>query len=265
MEPASPIQESLPQTPVTQHRLLPWGPVAAVVVTIFAYFGSQVLGGVLISIYPLIKRWNSQQGADWLAHSVYAQFFFVVIVEAITLWLIWLFLKRRHARAAQIGLKKVRPIDVVYALSGFAIYFLTYIFIAGVIQKFAPHVNTSQKQDLGFSTNSTGLALGAIFISLVLLPPIVEEIVVRGFLYTGLRSKLPKIIAAVITSILFAAAHLQLGSGNAPLWIAAIDTFILSLVLVYLRDTTDSLWPSIMLHMMKNGIAFVSLFILHLS
>ena len=99
-----------------------------------------------------------------------------------------------------------------------------------------------------------------VFISLVLLPPVVEEIVARGFLYTGLRSKLPKIVAALITSALFAAAHLQWGSGAPLLWVAALDTFTLSLVLVYLREKTGGLAASMGVHMLKNGLAFVVLF-----
>jgi membrane protease YdiL (CAAX protease family) len=61
---------------------------------------------------------------------------------------------------------------------------------------------------------------------------------------------------------LFAVAHLQFGSGAPLLWIAAIDTFVLSLFLIYLKDKTDSLWAPILLHMLKNFIAFMALFVL---
>ena len=102
----------------------------------------------------------------------------------------------------------------------------------------------------------------SFFISLVVLPPIVEEILVRGFLYTSLRKYLPRIWAVIIASALFAAAHLPEGnSGAGLLWVAAVDTFILSAVLIYLREKTDKLWASMMVHGMKNGIAFLSLFV----
>src|SRR5690606_7282850 len=100
-----------------------------------------------------------------------------------------------------------------------------------------------------------------VFISLVLLPPFVEEVLARGFLYTGLKTKWPVWAAAVVTSLIFAAAHLEFGSGAPLLWVAAIDTFTLSLVLIYLREKTGKLGASIMLHMLKNGVAFVLLFI----
>lgn len=69
--------------------------------------------------------------------------------------------------------------------------------------------------------------------------------------------------AVILTSLIFASAHLPEGGSAGPLYIAAIDTFVLSLVLIFLREKTGSLWAGITLHAAKNGIAFVYLFIAH--
>jgi membrane protease YdiL (CAAX protease family) len=152
--------------------------------------------------------------------------------------------------------------DIGYALAGFGAYFIIYaLLVFNIMSQLFPQIDTDQKQELGFSTSLAGPELIFVFFSLVILPPLVEELLVRGFLYTGLRSKLPVIYAAVITSIVFAAAHLQWGSGNALLWTAAADTFVLSMVLIWLRQKTGSLWPGIGAHFIKNGIAFLALFI----
>ena len=81
----------------------------------------------------------------------------------------------------------------------------------------------------------------------------------RGFLYTGLKKWLPKIIAALVVSALFGLAHLAEGGDAGPLWVGALDTFILSLFLVSLRELTGNLWASIALHATKNTVAFVVL------
>mgnify|MGYP001612343370 CR=1 FL=1 len=245
--------------------LIPWGPVAAIVVTVGAYFLSQILSAFILWIYPLSRGWDQQQANKWFSGSVYAQFLFVLVVEALTLWFLWLFLKKRGGHASQLGLKKPKMTDIGYGLAGFMTYFPLYILFLTILQRLIPSLKSGQKQELGFSTNTSGLPLVLVFISLVLLPVVVEEIITRGFLYSGLRSKLPKVIAAVITSILFALAHLQVGSGNSLLWVAAVDTFILSMVLVYLRDKTGSLWSPFIVHGLKNSVAFVSLFVLKLS
>ncbi len=69
--------------------------------------------------------------------------------------------------------------------------------------------------------------------------------------------------AVVGTCILFAIGHLPAGGDAGPLYIAAIDTFVLSLVLIYLREKTGGLWSSMLLHAIKNGVAFTALFVLH--
>ena len=48
----------------------------------------------------------------------------------------------------------------------------------------------------------------------------------------------------------------------AALWIGALDTFILSLFLVFLREATGNLWAGITLHATKNLVAFITLFII---
>jgi membrane protease YdiL (CAAX protease family) len=60
-------------------------------------------------------------------------------------------------------------------------------------------------------------------------------------------------------------AHLAGGEGGSTIWIAAIDTFILGMVLAYLRERSGSLWPSIGLHASKNMIAFLFLFVFKIA
>jgi membrane protease YdiL (CAAX protease family) len=55
---------------------------------------------------------------------------------------------------------------------------------------------------------------------------------------------------------MFGLAHLQLGSGTAVVWAAGIDTFLLSLVLVYLREKSGVLYAGMLVHALNNLIAF---------
>jgi membrane protease YdiL (CAAX protease family) len=121
------------------------------------------------------------------------------------------------------------------------------------------HVDLDQKQELGFDHLKGNIEYVMAFVSLVIIPPFVEEAIFRGFLYTGLRKKLPFIYAALATSLLFAVPHL-LESSSGPLWIAGIDTFLMSLVLCHLREKTGALWAGMLIHFLKNGIAFIALY-----
>lgn len=84
----------------------------------------------------------------------------------------------------------------------------------------------------------------------------------RGFLYTGLKRWLPWTVAGLIVSVLFGAAHLSEGGDAGLLWVGAIDTFTLSLVLIALRELTGNLWAGIVLHATKNCLAFVRIFLI---
>lgn len=237
-----------------------FGPISTIFLTIGTVFAAQFWAGVILS--PLLIAGGANagtvngvlQGNPWLG------FIFVATVDVLMLWtisqLLWSEFK---ASFKTLGLNRPIPKYAAYALAGFAAYFVLYIIVAMIAQELIPSLDVDQKQEIGFSTNTQGAALLPVFLSLIILTPIAEEVIARGFLFGGLRTKLPFASAAVATSILFAGAHLS-GASDGLLWVGAIDTFILSLVLCYLREKSGSLWPGIGVHAFKNGIAFIILF-----
>lgn len=228
-----------------------------------ALFGSQIIAGMMLLIYPLIKHWSASQGNSWLSNSIVAQFIFVVLAEAIAVLIVYFYLKKSKIKISSIGLRKPQWSDMAYGLMGLPVWFLTYLILLNIILQIAPHLNVAEKQQLGFN-NVTGFFDTALtFISLVILPPIAEEIIFRGLIFTSLRKRLKLWIAMLITSLLFAAGHLTEGGSAGPLYIAGIDTFTLSLVLVYLRERTGGLYAGMMTHGLKNFIAFMALVALH--
>jgi hypothetical protein len=127
-------------------------------------------------------------------------------------------------------------------------------------------INTNQEQALGFTRGVDGMELAMAFVGLVILPPIAEEIIFRGFFYGTLRAnKIRKWSAIIVTSVLFGALHLFGAADGGLLWIAFVDTFILSVVLCYFREKNGTLWASIGIHALKNGLVFLNLFIINAS
>lgn len=267
---------SKPQTPPAAKRQdgqpasgITWGPLAAVVVVLVSYIASSFLGGLLSAVavraFYHLMGWNLDASKN--TAQIGLQFVYVVLVEGITVYILWLFLKRRRASLRPLGFQR-RPkwADAVNMLIGFAAYFGLYAALSGLLG-WLVHLNLNQKQDLVFSASSTtgALPLTLAFVSLVLLPPLVEETLFRGFLFQGLRTKMRFVTATVITSALFAVPHMFESSGGGLLWIGGLDTFVLSVVLCNLRERTGSLWPGIGLHALKNALAFASLFIFHLA
>jgi CAAX protease family protein len=80
--------------------------------------------------------------------------------------------------------------------------------------------------------------VGAVF------APFVEETFFRGFLFQGFRERYGWKVGMLLSSAIFAAAHLDL--------VALIPTFILGNVLAYLYHRSNSVWPGIFLHFLVN-------------
>ena len=242
---------------------VPWNPWLGVLFVIVVYYASEIFGGLILSIYPGLQHWSHSQAMDWLTNSVIAQFFYLALASGGILTALYFFLKRYGCTFKTIGLKRPRWSDPLYGLMAVPVYYLLYLISVSLVTHFIPSFNVNEQQQVGFNNVHGFIPLALAFISLVILPPITEETMVRGFLYGSLKKGMAIIPAAIATSLIFAAAHLPEGGAAGPLYIAALDTFILSLVLVYLREKTGSLWSSITLHAIKNGIAFVALFVVH--
>ena len=191
------------------------------------------------------------------------QFIYTVLVQGIVIVFVRWLMKRYGLTWRGIGVSKPGLRSIGWTLLGFGGYILAYMLIFAAVTSVIS-LDTEQRQQLGFDTDVAGVRLLLVFISLVILPPLVEEIVFRGYLYTRLKRAFRVLPAALIISVLFSLGHLQLGSGAAPLWVAALDTFVLSMVLVWLREKTGNIWAGVGVHALKNALAFTSLFIIGL-
>lgn len=137
--------------------------------------------------------------------------------------------------------------DIALGAASLIVYLLLAMGALALL-KLIPGVDVSQVQDLDIG-RVYGVSLTAVFVALVLITPFAEELLFRGLLYGGLRARqLPAWASALLVSVLFGLAHGQLNVG--------VDVFCLSLVACYARELTGSIWAGVVLHMIKNFIAF---------
>lgn len=231
----------------------PW---QVVLNTVGAFLFSQLIAVFLVSIGYGLTHPHTHNTADAINNSIAAQFFFVLLAEGLAaLFTIWL-VRRRGLNLGAIGLgRRPRIMDARLAVLGFLSVYALLVIANLIIGIFSPQIN-NQKQNLGFNNISTGSQNILAFLALVIVPPLGEEPLVRGFLYSGLRRWWRFWPAALATSFLFGIAHLEFGSGGPLVWGAAIDTFLLSIILVFLRERTGALYAGMAVHMLNNLIAF---------
>lgn len=157
-----------------------------------------------------------------------------------------------------------RWLDIGLAPVGFVVYLLFAGALTFVFSQFA-WFDAKQAQELGFSISSTGADRIVAFLILTIVAPIAEEIIFRGWLYGKLRkcfngalpNEVGMIISNLLVSILFGVVHLQ--------WNVGVNVFALSVVLCAMREITGTIYAGILLHMIKNGVAFYLLYSLGIT
>ena len=117
-------------------------------------------------------------------------------------------------------------------------------------------LDLAERQELPFAELTGWYEYVAAFLLLVVLAPVFEELIFRGYLYGRLRKYSGVIISTIITSIGFGVVHGQVN--------VAIFVGLLSVAMCIVREKFDSIYPTIMMHMFQNGFSYAMLFIVPL-
>jgi len=150
---------------------------------------------------------------------------------------------------------------VVYAIGLYLLYTVLAQLVFYIVEVVFPGINIDQRQavaELDVSSVSFRILLAGV---LVILTPLSEELVFRGHLYQLLKNFISVRSAIIVSSILFGVLHAEFFSSSPFNWAAVIDTGFFALFLGYVYEKTGSLWAPIMLHALKNAVAFYVLFI----
>ena len=256
------LKESKPKnwfgvTKVSDKQVSKFGGPLRVVGTILAVFIiGQLIGAITVGLILNFMHPGSDSGT-LLANSAAAQFFFIFIAEILAVGLIYLTLRRKKMTFGNIGLNRgPKWRDLKLGVLGFLSFYGLLIITTIIVSWLIPSLDVDQAQNVGFENLQSSLDRLLAFVSLVLLVPVGEEILMRGYLYTGLRASWKFLPALLMTSLIFGLAHLEFDGG--PLvWVAALDTFILSVVLIYVRERSAALYASIFIHMLNNTVAYL--------
>jgi membrane protease YdiL (CAAX protease family)/uncharacterized RDD family membrane protein YckC len=145
-----------------------------------------------------------------------------------------------QAGLRRLGYRPFRPSAIGWVGVGFVAYFLFLVVYIAVIGK--PH-QKDIADDFG------PVVFQILLISIV--APIAEETFFRGMLFGGLRVRMPKIPAALISGSVFGLLHAGTGVSAIPPLIA------FGVVLALLYERTRSLGPPMLLHALNNSLALL--------
>ena len=218
------------------------------ILAIITFYAAQFIVGVPMLIIL---------GSDTLKTPLIATIFSSLVYILSFIFLLFTFKHIKHLRAPvtrnELGLNNLVTFsDIGLALAGFFGY-LAFSAILTALFSIFPWFNLTENQPLLYSTliSPSGKILAAL--ALVVVGPILEEVIYRGLIYGKLRKKHSLVTSILIVSILFGFLHGQ--------WNVGVDVFALSVVACLMRETTGTIYAGIILHMLKNAIAFGVLFI----
>jgi len=137
--------------------------------------------------------------------------------------------------------------DIGLAIVGFVAFYFLATLLTNVFSAIFPWFEANQAQNIGFTNLIDPYARFLAVISLVLIVPVAEELLFRGWLYTKIRKHANLWITTLLVSALFALVH--------GAWNVGIVVFAMSIIMCLLREFTGTIWSSIFIHILKNALA----------
>lgn len=232
----------------------PWGPVATIALTLLIA-GAFLLVQVALAIpYVLLTaKEKSQAAMEAAAASLEGDGLFLGLSEvcsgttAIGLTLLFAWLRKGPTVREYLAL---RPVPRATAL-----WWLLYTVLVAVLLEVVSHVaGYPSIPDWMIRIYRSAGSLPLLVFAVLVVAPVVEEIVFRGFLFEGLRrSWLGDAGTVVLTSLVWAAFHIQYQA----FYIGQV--FCLGLLLGAARVRTGSVLITIVMHSLFSGVALLQL------
>ena len=140
----------------------------------------------------------------------------------------------------RLGVRGFRPSAIKWMLAAVGAYLVFAALYAGVFG--SPH-----QEDIAESFGSLPVQI----LLIVIAAPVSEEVCFRGMLFGGLRTRMPRIAAALVSGLIFGALHALTGISAVP------PLIFFGFVLALLYEKTGSIVPGILLHMLNNSVALI--------
>lgn len=233
---------------------VPWSASDALALTLIAFIGGQVTGVGVVSLFIASSEGiGLLQALGRVESEIMALFIGYLFAQVIAIGLVYLFVWYRRGTLASLGF---RSFSFSKAVGLMAMFFIGYLVLSATavigLEIFDTGIDFQAQQEIGFLEASTTLEMSLAFVALVILAPFAEELVFRGVLLPAFSKKLGLTTAIILTSVLFGILHPPVNA------MIGIGIFAIFLALIY--AFTRSIWPAIMLHSLKNLLAFIAIF-----
>jgi membrane protease YdiL (CAAX protease family) len=229
----------------------PWGPWATIGWTLLCIVIAIVVQLIVLAIFIAVRLANDPRArvaelfTDGNVIAVAA-----LVSTPIVVGLVAILISIRRCRIADyLALTVPRARHLFLSLSGMALLLATSDLTSYLIGRaIVPPVMVDV-----YRTSWLPLLLLALLIA----APLQEEILVRGYLYTGIAAaRAGPALAVLVSSVAWGLMHIQYD------WYGIVSIMIMGLYLGVVRYKTASLWLTMLLHAIANAIATIEIVLL---
>lgn len=224
---------------------VPWTPVDALKGVVGALILFAAVSFLVIGPVALISGEDSNA-------TLFTETSAIILWDALAVLLIYRLVRRAGGTWQDLGLRM--PYGVWRTLStvfgGFFVCSLLFYTYQVVVHLAGLDFLKPEEQIPDRILNKDWL-LPVLGVSVVIAAPIAEEILFRGFVYGALRRSLPWWPAALLSSFVFALAHLQVG--------LVVPIVIIGVTLAFIYERSRSLPLSMGVHFVFNLVSYIVL------
>jgi membrane protease YdiL (CAAX protease family) len=213
-----------------------WGPGTALIGLFVALSAQSVFSGVIVAV-----EGTDGEGDPSTAASVVLQGIFAIGLIATAIVIASMGRVPWRAALRHLGLRRFARSAWLYMAASVGVYL---VFAAVYVAL----VGEPDQEDIAEAFGSLPFQILLIAIA----APISEEIFFRGMVFAGMRQRMPLLLAALVSAVIFGLLHAFSGISAVPPLIA------FGFILALLYEKTGSVVPGILLHMLNNSAALLA-------
>lgn len=222
-----------------------WALVSRFLVLAVAYICTQV--ATVIGVLAVDAVTGRRLGIDvaGLATDGFVMSLATCAAAIVCVPLVWLLVHRENARWSFLGLRRCPGKAILLSVAAMAVFIaasdtLTLALGRPLVPPFM------------ISAYASARSTTFLFVAIVLVAPVLEELMFRGFLVGGLRACGARpLVTASIVSIIFAVIHTQYDAYGMA------SVFLMGVLFVAARLRFDSVVPGMAMHAFANAVGFI--------
>jgi uncharacterized protein len=243
--------ENAPSAPIPPRPPRTWDFMETTLATLIAYGVFTLTAGVALTILLGTQEGvNNLSPAQFEALATQGRWFgpALIIASPLTIAVLWIAIRMAGREFAEyLVLNWPSAGQLARALGIIAVVIIVEMVAGNFVDANDPTPTSLLRVD-----GSGGLLI--LLVAVCMAGPILEEFVVRGFMFRGWsESFLGPIGAIVLTAAVWAMNHTQYD------WFGRLQIFVLGLVLGHLRWRSNSTWLTVMVHSAINIFLFFTM------